>query len=174
LVIMLQKRQRSSHMLALVLFSEHPWHPSYRNFFVLEICTVTILQINKWEIRGNFSWILSRVKRLFVIMCNLSCFSSLLWMRDGHSDHSSSWTFVLLSVNIQHHFLTFDPFITFAIHCNKLIVKFNQMDITCIQKPNYSSHFTIGGVLGFFFFHWLYKPLGSWPQLSVSWSFYRW
>jgi hypothetical protein len=38
---------------------------------------------------------------------------------------------------------------TFPIHCNKLTVNFHLMDILCIQKPNYSSHFTIGEILDF-------------------------
>jgi hypothetical protein len=38
---------------------------------------------------------------------------------------------------------------TFPIHCNKLTVNFNWIDISCIQKPNYSSHFTTNGILDF-------------------------
>jgi hypothetical protein len=37
LVITLQKRQSRTHTLALVLFSEHPWHPSCTKFFVVEM-----------------------------------------------------------------------------------------------------------------------------------------
>jgi hypothetical protein len=65
-------------------------------------------------------------------------------MRDRRPDCSSSWTFVLPSSNLRHHFLTFD---SLPVHCNKLRVNFNLMDILCIQKPNYSSYFTIGGIL---------------------------
>jgi hypothetical protein len=32
--------------------------------------------------------------------------------RDGRPDRSSSWTFVLPSLNIRHHFLTLDSFVT--------------------------------------------------------------
>jgi hypothetical protein len=71
-------------------------------------------------------------------------------MRDWRPDRSSSWTFVLPSLNIRRHFLTFDQFITPPpIHCNKLTVNFNRTDILCIQKPNYRSHVTLGGILDF-------------------------
>jgi hypothetical protein len=108
----LQKCQRSIHVVAVMLLSEHPWHPCYTILFVLEICSITILQINEWEICGNFSQILSREKRLFVIMCWSILFFKSSVMRDRHADHSSSWTYVLLSLNIQYHFFTFDLFIT--------------------------------------------------------------
>jgi hypothetical protein len=38
---------------------------------------------------------------------------------------------------------------TFPINCNTLNENFNRTGILYIQKPNYRSHFTLGGILYF-------------------------
>jgi hypothetical protein len=48
LVITLQKRQSSTHMPALVLFSEHVWHPSCTNFSAVEM----LHNLKKKNLRG--------------------------------------------------------------------------------------------------------------------------
>jgi hypothetical protein len=100
-----------------VLVSSPIWDPKphvyyYQTFSVLSMSVG--LKFTEREIWGQFSWVSWRVKRLFVLMCWSILFFRSSVMRNGRPDRSSSWTFVLPSLNIRHHFLTFDSVITLS------------------------------------------------------------
>jgi hypothetical protein len=78
-------------------------------------------------------------------------------MRDGRPDRFSSWTFVLPSLNIRHHFLTFTHSYTFPTHYNRLTGNFIPTDILCIQEPNYCLTSHSAGFLIFFLICKYYK-----------------
>jgi hypothetical protein len=111
LLVIIHQEHQSTHTLALVLFTEHQWHLPCTNVFVVEMLCNNF--INQWTRNwGNFSWISSRVKCLFVLMCwSILVFKSSV-MRDRLPDWLSSWTFGLPSLNIRHHFLAFHSFVT--------------------------------------------------------------
>jgi hypothetical protein len=82
------------------------------HIFLYPRCLLKISQRRGWEIWGNFSCSSSRVERLSCRICSSVCFYKSSVMRDGRLNRSSSWTFVLPSLNIRHHFLTLNSFIT--------------------------------------------------------------
>jgi hypothetical protein len=143
LVITLQKHQSNTYMLALVLFSEHPYHPS---------CTMFLVEMSRYNFMDHTTRIFRKVFMIFIQsetpVCHpvLQVISDEGWVFESFHivnvcpalfEHSTP----LSRVCIIHY--------TFPIHCNKLTVYFNRRDILCVQKPNYSSHFTTGGILDF-------------------------
>jgi hypothetical protein len=67
----------------------------------------------------------------------------------GCPDRSSSWTFVLPALNIQHHFLTLESLITPSPYTAELSMNVSSADILCVQKMDHRSHFTVSRVISF-------------------------
>jgi hypothetical protein len=164
-----QKRQSSTRTLAFVLFSEHLWQPSCSNFFVVEMLHNNFMHqqmSNLRKFRMNF------IKSETPVCPDVLINPVFQVLRDeGQAPESlivnACPALVKHSTSLSHIFLIHN---TFLIHCNKLMVNFNQTDTFCIQKPNYSSHFTIGGILYFLtHFYILQKSKNDRISASFTW-----
>jgi hypothetical protein len=130
--------------ICFVLSSKHLWHPSCSNFFVVEMLHNNFMH---QQITFHMNFIYSKMP-----VCPDMLISPIFQVLSDVGQAPKSFimnacpALVKHSTSLSHIWLTH---YTFPIHCNKLTVNFNRMDTLCIQKPSYSSHFTIGGILNF-------------------------
>lgn len=124
--------------------------PMLHNF----VCTRDMLHNNltNQRMRNLWKFLTNSIKRETPVCHNVLIYSVFQVFSDEGQARRSLLIMNVCAALAKHSVPLFHIWLihyTFPICCNKLTINFNQMDVSCIQRPNYSSHFTIGWILGF-------------------------
>jgi hypothetical protein len=110
-VITLQKTSVQRLSVFSVVVCQHPRHPPCTNIFVPVMLAENFMKKGSRNLR---EFLMQFVKSRASILSNFSsiCFFKSPVIKDGRPDRSSSWTFVLPSLNSRHLSVTLESFIT--------------------------------------------------------------